>query len=159
VTKEIFMAHPITFKPQPVDPQRELQRRLEAAPQEHAEALLGAWDLLQAAHDQGLLDLAEGLIGGRDAIAGRLAAAAREPESIVALRNLMALGRLLGSVDPELLQRLARETSVARVEEKPLSLWQMLRRVASQDGRRGLTAAVNLLTAFGRASRPPSKSE
>ncbi|MES2392476.1 MAG: DUF1641 domain-containing protein [Acidobacteriota bacterium] len=146
------MAQPITFKPRPVDEKLELQRRVAEAPEEHAEALLGAWDLLQAAHEQGVLDLAQGLIGGRDAIAGKLAEAAKEPESIVALRNLIALGRLLGSVDPEMLQRVAREAKLAAVEEPP-SLWQIFRRVASKDGRRGLAMAANLLTGFGRASR------
>ena len=51
------MAIPISFKPQPVDPHQELMRRVDAAPREHAEALLVAWDLLQTAHDQGIREL------------------------------------------------------------------------------------------------------
>ena len=35
---------------------------------EHAEALLVAWDVLQAAHDKGLLDILHGMIAAKDAI-------------------------------------------------------------------------------------------
>jgi uncharacterized protein YjgD (DUF1641 family) len=103
------MAGPITFKPLPVDPHQELMHRVEAAPREHAEALLVAWDLLQTAHDQGILDLAQGLLGGRNLIAGKLAEAGAQPESVAALRNLISLGRLASSLDPDMLQRFARE--------------------------------------------------
>jgi uncharacterized protein YjgD (DUF1641 family) len=102
------MAHPITFKPQAVSPQMELMKRVESAPKEHAEALLVAWDLLQTAHDQGILDLAQGLIGGKDIIAGKLAEGANLPESVAAIRNGIALARVLGALDPDMLHRLAR---------------------------------------------------
>ena len=103
------MAGPISFKPLPVDPHQELMHRVEAAPREHAEALLVAWDLLQTAHDQGILDLAQGLLGGRDLIAGKLAEAGAMPESVAAVRNLIALGRIVSTLDPDMLQRFARE--------------------------------------------------
>ena len=102
------MAHPISFVPQPVDPHVELMRKVEAAPRDHAEALLVAWDTLQTAHDQGILDLLQGLIGGRDVIAGKLAEAVVLPESIEVIRNLIAFGRILGAVDPDMLHRLAK---------------------------------------------------
>ena len=102
-TEGIAMANPLVFEPKKVDPQRELQRRLEAAPREHAEALLVAFDILEEAHRQGLLDMVHGAVGSRDAILGKLAAYAREPVSIDALRNLLALGQMLGSVNPDVL--------------------------------------------------------
>jgi hypothetical protein len=49
------MANSIQFVPKAVDPKLELQRRLAAAPNEHAEALLVAFDLLEEAHRQGVL--------------------------------------------------------------------------------------------------------
>lgn len=173
------MAHPIQFKPQPVDYHQELMRRVEAAPAQHAEALLVAWDLLQTAHDQGLLDLAQGLMGGRDIIANKLADGISQPEAVAAMRNMIALGRILASIDPDMLHRVSRamaesaapmlnrefdntQPKIAGVhhaqaqaprEHRPASLWQLFKRVASEDGRRGLTFAVNLLTAFGRANR------
>ena len=99
------MAHAITFQPAPVDPHQELMKRVDAASREHAEALLVAWDLLQTAHDQGILDLAQGLIGGKNLIAGKLAEAANLPESVAGIRNGIAFARVLGSLDPDMLQR------------------------------------------------------
>jgi uncharacterized protein YjgD (DUF1641 family) len=176
------MAHPIEFKPAAVDPKRELMARVEAAPKEHAEALLAAWGLLQTAHDQGILDLAQGLMGGKDIITGKLAEAANLPESLAAIRNGIALARVLASFDPDMLQRLAKALDEgsremlmhediaakhgekaakahdagygkAKVEEKPPSLWQIGKMAASQDGRRGMGLGMKLLTALGRAAR------
>jgi len=151
------MAHPITFKPQPVDYHKELMQRVDAAPREHAEALLVAWDLLQTSHDQGILELAQGMMGGKDIIAGKLAEAASVPESVNAMRNGIALARILGSIDPDMLQRLARgfdKTSKEHQEEKePPSLWTLFRRSTSRDARRGLSFLTSLLVALGRAAK------
>ncbi|MEO7028264.1 MAG: DUF1641 domain-containing protein [Acidobacteriaceae bacterium] len=150
------MANPLRFKPMAGDPQQELERRLAAAPRQHSEALLVAWDLLQTAHDQGILDIAQGLIGGRDAIATQLAAAANRPESIAALRNLIAMGRVLASLDPATLDHLARALDGAarekEAEQKPPSLWRLFRRMASEDGRRGLSFVTTVLTGLGRST-------
>ena len=151
------MAHPITFKPQPVDFHKELMRRVDEAPREHAEALLVAWDLLRTSHDQGILELAQGLIGGKDIIAGKLAEAANIPESVNAIRNGIAMARILGSLDPEMLQRLAKGFDDAskehQQEEAPPSLWTLFRRSTSADARRGLSFMTSLLVALGRAAR------
>jgi uncharacterized protein YjgD (DUF1641 family) len=170
------MAHPITFKPKPVDPQLELMKLVETAPREHAVALLALWDMLQVAHDQGILDLAKGLIGGKDIITGKLAEAANLPESVAAIRNGMALARVLGSLDADMLQRMAKalggnpkeaqeqaEMKAAenrrpvhaepKKEEKPPSLWRIVRTATSADARRGIGFTLGLLTALGRAQR------
>ncbi len=150
------MANPLAFKPKIGDPHQELERRLAAAPRQHSEALLVAWDLLQTAHDQGILDLAQGLIGGRDAIATHLAKAANQPESIAALRNLIAMGRVLASLDPATLDHLAKALDGAAREkeagQKPPSLWRLFRRVASEDGRRGLSFVTTVLMGLGRST-------
>jgi len=152
------MAHPLTFKPAPVDPHRELMNLVESAPRDHAEALLDLWELLQTAHDKGILDLAEGLIAGKDIIAGKLAEGAALPESVAAIRNGIAMARILGSLDPDMLQRLARGLDEAhlqhRKEQKPPSLWQLFRRSTSAEARRGLSFLTLLLSALGRATRP-----
>jgi uncharacterized protein YjgD (DUF1641 family) len=154
------MAHPITFKPQPVDYHKELMRRVEEAPREHAEALLVVWDLLQTSHDQGILELAQGLIGGKDVIAGKLAEAANLPESITAIRNGIAMARILGSLDPDMLQRLAKGFEDAsnqhlQEEKEPPGLWTLFRRSTSADARRGLAFLTSLLVALGHSTRKP----
>ncbi len=152
------MANPIAFKVHAGDPHQELERRLAAAPREHAEALLVAWDLLQTAHDKGVLDLAHGLMGGRDIIATELAAAGNKPETVAAIRNLISMGKLLASLDPATLDRLGnaldRAAKQKKAEEKPPSLWQLFKRVASEDGRRGLSFFTTVLTGLGRSMRP-----
>jgi uncharacterized protein YjgD (DUF1641 family) len=176
------MAHPIVFKPQPHDPQKELLARVEAAPKEHAAALLMAWEVLQTAHDKGMLDLAKGLIGGKDVITGKIADAANLPESVAAIRNGMALARVLGSLDPDMLQRLAKalddgsrqkiadESEAAmhgsaavghRNEEgikkdqddKAPSLWSLMKLAVSKDVRRGLGFGMTMMGALGRATK------
>lgn len=154
------MAQQITFKPEPVDPQRELMRRVEAAPREHAEAVLAAWDLLQASHDKGILDLAQGVIGGRDVIAGKLAEAANSPDGINAVRNLIALGRIIASIDPEMLYKVSRALDrnpprVPAAGEKPPSLLSLFRQFRAEDTRRGLAYGLDLLAVLGAATREP----
>ena len=138
------MANPIAFQPKPVDPKLELQCRLQAAPLEHAESLLVAFDLLEEAHNQGLLDLLHGAVGCKDAILGKLAEYAKQPESAQAVRNLIILGKLLASIDPEALQP-------GPQQEKPPSLWQIFKGMRSEDARRGLARVTAMLAALGRA--------
>ncbi|MDW5266351.1 MULTISPECIES: DUF1641 domain-containing protein [Acidobacteriaceae] len=149
------MANPITFKPLPVDPHLELERRLNAAPREHAEALLVVYDILQAAHDNGLLDTAHGLISARDTIFGKLAEYAKTPEGETGIRNLLAAAKVLASLDPEVLDQLSRSVVDAsqqhQPEQKPPSLWQLFKRTNSEDGRRGLSFLTLLLSGLGRS--------
>jgi uncharacterized protein YjgD (DUF1641 family) len=149
------MANPISFKPQPVDPHLELQRRLDEAPREHAEALLVVYDILQAAHDNGTLDAVHGLVFARDKIAGRLAEYAGTPEGKTALLNLLELGKILASLDPEVLTPLVgsmqKSADEHRQEKAPPSTWQLFRRATSEDGRRGLSFLTLLLTNLGRS--------
>ena len=149
------MANPIAFKPNPVDPKLELERRLAAAPVEHGEATLVAWDVLQAAHDEGILDTLHGLIGAKDTIAGKVAEYAKLPEGVAGIRNLLALLKILSALDPEFLNGLASAMDAAalehRQERKPPSLWTIGRRVASEDSRRGLSFLTLLLSGLGRS--------
>ena len=151
------MANPITFKPHPVDPHLELERRLAAAPRERAEALLVAYDILEAAHDNGLLDTVHGLVSARDAILGKLAEYAKTPEGEAGIRNLLAAAKILAALDPETLDRLSRSAVAAsqehRQERKPPSLWQLFKRANSEDSRRGLSFLTLLLSGLGRSLR------
>src|ERR1035437_1580240 len=148
------MANPLPFKPPAVDPRTELNRRLEAAPTEHAEALLVAWDILQTAHDQGVLDAFHGLVAAKDTIFGKLAEYAKLPEGVATIRNLLATLKLVGSLDPDLLDRLSKVLVSACEEsrqQKPPSLWQLFRRSTSEDSRRGLSFLTCLLSGLGRS--------
>ena len=150
------MANPLSFKPK-VDPKLELERQLEAAPLENAEALLVAYDILKTAHANGTLDLVNGLIGGRDIIASKVAEYAKLPGGIAAIRNLLALSKILMAFDPETLDELTKSITTAtgqhRAEVKPPSLWALARRATSEDSRRGLSLMTLALEAIGKSLR------
>ena len=149
------MANPLQFKPTPVEPRTEHEHRLATAPSEHAEALLVAWDVLQAAHDQGLLDAVHGLIGAKDTVAAKFAEYARQPEGIAGIRNLLAAAKVLTALDPETLDHLAKiivATSHEHKQERtPPSLWQLAKRANSEDSRRGLSFLTLLLSGLGKS--------
>jgi uncharacterized protein YjgD (DUF1641 family) len=141
------MAEPIEFKPKEVDPRKELQRRLEAAPLEHAESILVALDVLEAAHQKGILGLVEGAISSKNAVIGKVAEYAKQPECTNTLRNLLAVGKLLGGIDPERVDSIVKNASDPT--KKPPSLFRLLIRSGKEDVRRGLSVAMELLGVLG----------
>jgi uncharacterized protein YjgD (DUF1641 family) len=149
------MAKPIAFKPATVDFKADLQRRLEKAPDEHAAALLAAYDVLEAAYDQGLLDILHGLIASKDTIITTLSRYASQPEGVAGIRNLLTAAKILTELDPEVLDHVSRAMASATVEhkreQKPPSLFQLARRASSEDGRRGLSFMTLILSSLGKS--------
>ena len=156
------MANPIEFRVK-VDPKRELQKQLEAAPLENAEALLVGYEILKTAHANGTLDLINGLIGGRDIIAGKLADYAKLPGGIAMIRNLLAGSKILMALDPDTLDQLSKAMVTAtgqhKAEARPPSLWQLAKRATSEDSRRGLSFVTLLLGAVGKSLRETPESD
>ena len=145
------MAKPVQYRVfTPADAREELKRRIDAAPLEHADALLGAYDLLEQAHKSGTLQLLRGLLSAQDAVITHVADVLSSPEMVNALRNLLVVGKLLGNINPTELQ-------AAMVGEKegrptaPPSLLSLVGRMGTADARRGLNVATGLLTALGAA--------
>jgi uncharacterized protein YjgD (DUF1641 family) len=149
------MAKPIAFKPITVDFKADLQRRLEKAPDEHAAALLAAYDVLEAAYDEGLLDILHGMIASKDTIITTLSRFAREPEGIAGIRNLLTTAKILTELDPEVLDRVSKVMTKATEEHKreqtPPSLFQLAKRATSEDSRRGLSFMTMVLSGLGRS--------
>lgn len=149
------MAQPIAFKPVTVDFKLDLQKRLEKAPDEHAAALLAAYDVLEAAHDQGLLDILHGMIASKDTIISTLARLASGPEGIAGIRNLLTAARILCELNPEVLDHASKAMSSATAEHQreqtPPSLWHIFQRANSEDGRRALSFLTLLLSGFGKS--------
>ena len=149
------MAQPIPLEIPPRNPRAELRSRLEQAPEEHAEALLSAYEVLQQLHERGVLEIMRGGLLASDEIMEKAVDAAKTPEGIRAIRNLLFFGRILGSIEPEWFQGVfqAIPDGIAQVTAdrgKPVSLFGLLRRLSSKDSLRGLFAAVDFLQAFGR---------
>jgi uncharacterized protein YjgD (DUF1641 family) len=149
------MAKPIAFKPITVDFKADLQRRLEKAPDEHAAALLAAYDVLEAAYDQGLLDILHGVIASKDTIITTLSRYAGQPEGIAGIRNLLTAVKILTELDPEVLDQVSKAMASATEEHKseqtPPSLFQLAKRATSEDSRRGLSFVTLMLSSFGRS--------
>jgi uncharacterized protein YjgD (DUF1641 family) len=156
------MAMPVPMKKLvQADPREELAKRIQDAPIAHADAVLSAYDLLQRLHDTGTLDVLRGALGAGDALVEHVVSLLTAPESVNALRNLILLGKLLGGINPDVLhavvEGLPQVTAQAPAAEPP-SLLSLSRRVASQDARRGLAAAVSVLEILGLGLAKKRKS-
>jgi uncharacterized protein YjgD (DUF1641 family) len=152
------MAQPIPLEIPPRNPRVELQSRLENAPEEHAEAVLAAYEVLQELHDRGVLEIVRGGLAASDELLQRVVDNAKTPEAIRAIRNLFLLQGILGSIEPELFKAVSRAipdgiAQVTAERDQPVSLFGLLRRLTSKDSLRGLAAAVDFLQAFGRNLR------
>jgi uncharacterized protein YjgD (DUF1641 family) len=149
------MAQPIRFSVPPPDARAVLRERLDFAPEEHAEALLAAYDLLQALHDRGILDMTTSALRASDELLGTIVDNANTPEAIRALRNLFFWQKILGSIEPKwfkgLTQAIPDGLATATAErDEPVRLWKLLRRAMSKDSLRGLAAGIDFLESFGR---------
>jgi len=151
------MAQPIPLALAPRDQQRELNVQLQQAPMKHAEAILAGYELLQALHDEGVLDVMRGVLGGGEKILEQAVAVARGPEAIRGLRNLLLLVKAFGEIDPALIGDLTRALPKVLVqtdaeEKKPPGLIKLLSTFwRNKDFRRGLATVNDLLEIFGRS--------
>jgi uncharacterized protein YjgD (DUF1641 family) len=151
------MATPILLKLPTRDPREALHQRLENAPEEHAEALLAAYDILQGLHDKGILNIIKGGIGSGEKILEIGVNAANTPEVIRGIRNFMILTKLFGTLEPKLLEHLAEAVPKALVEaktEKPLGLFQLMGKLTNQHSRRMLTIMTRVLESLGKDLGP-----
>ena len=144
------MAQPIPLTIPPRDPRQELLDRLQQAPAEHAAAILDSYELLQQLHKHGVFTLIRGTLGATDKIVETAAAGANAPESIRAIRNAIILAKMLGSIDPEVLQGTCEAVSqtfgnAKSVAYEPPSLFGLFTSFASRDLRRGMGLINSLL--------------
>ena len=150
------MAQPIPLDIPPHDPRKELNDRLEKAPIEHAEALLDAYKLLQQLHDQHVFEILRGALGAGGKFVESAVNLADAPGSVRAIRNAIVLSKMLGAIDPAVLQCVAaamRETlgsdrnSVPQEPPGMLSLFNLLRQ---PEVRRSVGLISRFLDVFGR---------
>jgi uncharacterized protein YjgD (DUF1641 family) len=149
------MAQPIPLEIPPRNPRADLQSRLEKAPEEHAEAVLAAYEVLQELHNHGVLEIMRGALAASDELLETVVDNVRTPHALRAIRNLLFWRRILGSIEPEwfqgLFQAIPEGIAQATTErDQPVGLFGLLRRAISKDSLRGLAAAVDFLQAFGR---------
>jgi uncharacterized protein YjgD (DUF1641 family) len=143
------MAMPVEFREfTPKNSRNDLMRRLEQAPEEHAEALLAAYDLLQRMHEKGLIDIASGLLSASDTVIDKVADVASSTEVVNALRVVLMFTNLLKILDTERIHDL-----LSSPQSESPSLWALGQQAMSKDARAGMATAVGLLNVFGAALR------
>ena len=137
----------------PRDPREELRRKLEQAPEDHAEALLESYELLQSLHDSGVLRLLRGAIDSGDKLLGTAVDAVNSAEGIRALRNAIILGKMLGSINPELLQCFASAMSETLGCQKPIveppGLFKLVAEFREPELRRSMALINRFLEILG----------
>ena len=148
------MARPISLELPPRDPREELRKRLEEAPAEHAEALLESYELLQQLHDHGVFQLLRGVLGASDKLVEAAVDAAKSDESVRAIRNAIILGKMLGSINPEVLQCFAAATTeTLGCYQKPVieppGLFSLLNQFRHKELRRSMALLNRFLDTLG----------
>jgi uncharacterized protein YjgD (DUF1641 family) len=148
------MAQPIALEIPPRDARKELLARLEKAPAEHAEALLDAYELIEQAHDAGVFEVLRGVLSAKDKVVEAAVRETETPEAIYALRNAIILGKMMGSINPELLQCIAfavGETlgSERRPVIEPPGLFSLLGQFRRKELRRSVALINKFLETLG----------
>jgi len=147
------MARPIQLDFPARDRRAELQQRLADAPAEHAEAILDFLDLIEVLHQNNVLSTLRGAVGAGGDLIGHIAQFAAQPDSVRAMRNFLALTRLFGQLDPDLIAAIQRSIPAQftdRCHDTPApSLWKIARTFWSPPVRRALMATGFVLAGIG----------
>lgn len=148
------MARPISLELPPRDPREELRRRLEQAPVDYAEALLDSYALLEQLHEHGVFELLRGALGASDKLIETAVDAAKSDEAIRAMRNAIILGKILGSINPDVLQGVAAAVgqTLACYEKptiEPPGLVSLLSQFRHKELRRSMALLNKFLAALG----------
>lgn len=149
------MAKPIQLDFPPRSVKAELQQRLAEAPAEHAAAILELLELIQVLHERNVLSTLRGAVGAGENLVSYAAHAAAQPESIRAMRNFLALSKIFGKLDPELIEAVERsipaqlqDRNERRMTPAP-SFWKIGKLFLSAPVRRALMASGFILAGIG----------
>jgi uncharacterized protein YjgD (DUF1641 family) len=148
------MAQPILLELPRRDSREALYDRLKAAPQEHCEALLNVYDILQELQDRGVLEIAKGALGSSEKVLKILVDVANKPEMIRGIRNLMILAKMAGALEPEVLEGLEQGVQEGLAEakkSKPIGLWQLMTKLIGEQSRRVLVLTAFVVQSVGKS--------
>ena len=148
------MARPMPLELPPRDPREELRKRLEEAPVQHAGALFDSYELLQQLHDHGVFELLRGGLSASDKLIETAVDAAKSDKAIRAIRNAIILGRILGAINPDVLQSVAVAVGeTLGCYEKPIieppGLFSLMAQFSHKELRRSLALLNKFLESLG----------
>ena len=147
------MARPILFHA-PAKAETSNAEQLGKVISDHAEALQSACELLQVLHDKGILELLHGMVAASDDLIATVSRGLDTPESIRAIRNVIVVTRLLGSIPPEKLSKLAQavESGFKGERSRPApGLLHLLGRLRSEESRRAAAFGLDVLESLGKS--------
>jgi uncharacterized protein YjgD (DUF1641 family) len=158
------MARPIAFEVTPYDPREVLRKRLEAAPAEHAEALLESYELLQQLHETGTLRVLTGALGAGNQIIETAVDAVGSGPAVCATRNAILLSKMLASINPEILEGLVAAVSETLGSYKkpviePPGLFALLSQFRHKELRRSVALINRFLESLGNQIKLQGESE
>lgn len=130
----------------PLNSREDLIRRIEAAPQEHAQAVLEAYDLLENLHRKGIFSALNGALEASDTLINHIVGIVSSKEAVTATRIGLTLINLLSSLDANQISKILTES-----KEEPPSLLAIAKLANTKDARRGMATGLSLLSAFGAA--------
>lgn len=150
------MAKPIQLDFPARNREAERRRTLAELPVEHAEALA---DLLALAEDlrrHNVINTLRGAVGAGGQLTTFLSEAIAQPETARGLRNLIVLAKMLGRINPELLEAIDhsmpenwRDPAARGETTKVPSLWKVAKTLTSPPARRALLGVGMVLAGVG----------
>lgn len=147
------MARRITLTAPLHEPRQDFVERLKNTSDEHAEALLDGYELLQQLHERGVFAVLRGAVAAGDKLVNAATEAVDSPQVVAGICNLIVMGKALGAMDPLAVRRFARavdETmSGSTSAAKPPSLLSLLGHFRRPEVRRGIALVNHFLAALG----------
>ncbi|MBB5233991.1 DUF1641 domain-containing protein [Deinococcus budaensis] len=152
------MAKAIDFDARSLRPT--LQEQVAAGTAQSADALLEALALLRELHQHKVLHTLLRAVQGGEGLSVQALEVLNEPGSVRALRNLLELVKLLGSIEPEAISTVSGaladgvRAGAERVRQRePIGLGELLSLSRDPDLGLALGALVDVLRGFGRGLR------
>lgn len=128
----------------PEDSRADLIRRIEAAPHEHAEAILEAYELLQNLHKTGVIAAANGAFNAGETVIGKLTDVVSSKPAIAAMRLGLIFGDILTSLDANQVHEI-----VASTRKSPPSWFSIIRQLFRPETRQVMGLGLGLMQAVG----------
>lgn len=147
------MAEKIEFTPARRDVRKELYHELLSAPEQHADAMLDLYAIAQLLRDKGVFEIVKDTLGSGEKVMEIVTETLEKDEVVRAIRNVIIFIKVLGSIEPETLERVMKALSFqleAPRTKKPPGLWRLLGRLTEEDSRRALELIATALQTAGR---------
>ncbi len=154
------MAQAIDFNLPDRDAKEPLRQQLRSAPEAHVEALLNAYAILQLLQDKGILELVKGALGSGEKVLAVMTETMESDAVIRTMRNLVVFLKIIGSIEPEVLEGVLKAFSQQKEKakgQKPPGLFHLLAKLSNPDSRRVLAPMAAAVESLGQQLKKPQR--